>query len=129
MLLCTAPREVVELTTPSSSSSSPTGFNRRDASTASYAATLSRSQEVRLIHLRCLRDFGGLTFLLAFKVYDPAMPTQLPPLLFASRLLRQAFKLLLLVLRSCLVGITWLGIVPWLTIWAFRLYFVMGNGL
>ncbi|KAL7409311.1 hypothetical protein BDY24DRAFT_223553 [Mrakia frigida] len=97
------------------------------------------SGSIRFVHQDCLLtwlqssrrkycELCGHSFSFT-RVYDPAMPTQLPPLLFASRLLRQAFKLLLLVLRSCLVGITWLGIVPWLTIWAFRLYFVMGNGL
>lgn len=63
------------------------------------------------------------------RVYDPTMPDALPPLLFAQRLARQLAKVVLLGLRSVLVGLTWLGLVPWLTIWTFRLYFVLGNGM
>ncbi|PPQ69487.1 hypothetical protein CVT26_002833, partial [Gymnopilus dilepis] len=61
------------------------------------------------------------------KVYAPDMPSSLPPLLLIKRLLQQLFWALLFVLRAVAVTAIWLGVLPWVTVWTWRMYFSMGE--
>ncbi|KAF8872840.1 hypothetical protein CPB84DRAFT_1818035 [Gymnopilus junonius] len=61
------------------------------------------------------------------KVYAPDMPSSLPPLLLIKRLLQQLFFVLLFVLRALAVAAIWLGVLPWVTVWTWRMYFSMGE--
>ncbi|KAH0836468.1 hypothetical protein J3R83DRAFT_8077 [Lanmaoa asiatica] len=61
------------------------------------------------------------------KVYASDMPTSLPPLLLIRRLAQQAFFASLFGIRAVLIGIVWLALLPWITIWTWRVYFTMGE--
>ncbi|EPQ56749.1 hypothetical protein GLOTRDRAFT_115872 [Gloeophyllum trabeum ATCC 11539] len=61
------------------------------------------------------------------KVYAPDMPERLPPLLVLRRLAQQAFWGFLFCVRAVLVAIVWLVILPWVTLWTWRMYFAMGE--
>ncbi|CDZ98172.1 Protein involved in mRNA turnover and stability [Phaffia rhodozyma] len=63
------------------------------------------------------------------KVYDPHMPSSLPPHVLFVRVLKELFSASLIVLRTIAVSVTWLGLVPWCTIWVVRLHFFVGHGL
>jgi E3 ubiquitin-protein ligase MARCH6 len=55
------------------------------------------------------------------------MPSSLPPLLFIRRLLQHLFLTLLFILRGIAVAAIWLGVLPWVTVWTWRMYFSMGE--
>lgn len=55
------------------------------------------------------------------------MPASLPPLLLIRRLAQQAFFVSLFGIRAVLIAIVWLGLLPWITIWTWRVYFTMGE--
>lgn len=55
------------------------------------------------------------------------MPTSLPPLLLIRRLAQQAFFVSLFGIRAVLIAIVWLALLPWITIWTWRVYFTMGE--
>lgn len=55
------------------------------------------------------------------------MPTTLPPLLLFRRLAQQALFAILFGLRAIMVGTVWLAVLPWITIWTWRVYFTMGE--
>ncbi|KIK49077.1 hypothetical protein CY34DRAFT_797462 [Suillus luteus UH-Slu-Lm8-n1] len=61
------------------------------------------------------------------KVYAADMPTTLPPLLLFRRLAQQALFAVLFGLRAIMVGTVWLAVLPWITIWTWRVYFTMGE--
>lgn len=61
------------------------------------------------------------------KVYAADMPDKLPPLLLVRRLAQQALFGVLFGLRAIMITIVWLAILPWITIWTWRLYFTMGE--
>ncbi|KAG8215069.1 hypothetical protein J3R82DRAFT_8490 [Butyriboletus roseoflavus] len=61
------------------------------------------------------------------KVYASDMPTSLPPLLLIRRLAQQAFFVSLFGIRAVLIAIVWLALLPWITIWTWRVYFTMGE--
>ncbi|KAI9573863.1 hypothetical protein HD554DRAFT_2012394, partial [Boletus coccyginus] len=61
------------------------------------------------------------------KVYASDMPTSLPPLLLVRRLAQQAFFASLFGVRAVLIAIVWLALLPWITIWTWRVYFTMGE--
>ncbi|KAI0029551.1 hypothetical protein K488DRAFT_56109 [Vararia minispora EC-137] len=61
------------------------------------------------------------------KVYAVDMPGRLPFLLLFRRSLQQLFFLFLTSLRGMLVVFVWLAVLPWITIWTWRMYFAMGN--
>ncbi|KAH0835462.1 hypothetical protein J3R83DRAFT_9100 [Lanmaoa asiatica] len=61
------------------------------------------------------------------KVYASDMPTSLPPLLLIRRPAQQAFFASLFGIRAVLIGIVWLALLPWITIWTWRVYFTMGE--
>ncbi|KAA1468915.1 hypothetical protein DENSPDRAFT_834409 [Dentipellis sp. KUC8613] len=61
------------------------------------------------------------------KVYAEDMPSRLPVFLLVRRLAQQAFFAVLFLLRAILVAVVWLAVLPWITVWTWRMYFVMGN--
>ncbi|KAG2142827.1 uncharacterized protein EDB93DRAFT_1241500 [Suillus bovinus] len=61
------------------------------------------------------------------KVYAADMPPTLPPLLLFRRLAQQALFAVLFGLRAIMVGTVWLAVLPWITIWTWRVYFTMGE--
>ncbi|KZT70808.1 hypothetical protein DAEQUDRAFT_708092 [Daedalea quercina L-15889] len=61
------------------------------------------------------------------KVYSPDMPERLPVLLLLRQLSRQAFNSVLFCMRAIVVATVWLALVPWATIWTWRMYFAMGD--
>lgn len=60
-------------------------------------------------------------------VYDPNMPKTLPPLLVIRRATQQVFFFLVFVVRAIFVGFIWLALLPWVTMWTWRMYFLMGD--
>ncbi|KAF9219715.1 hypothetical protein BS17DRAFT_740159 [Gyrodon lividus] len=61
------------------------------------------------------------------KVYATDMPATLPPLLLIRRLAQQAFFASLFGLRAVMIATIWLAVLPWITIWTWRVYFTMGE--
>ncbi|KAG6331572.1 hypothetical protein ID866_7515, partial [Astraeus odoratus] len=61
------------------------------------------------------------------KVYASDMPATLPPLLLVRRLAQQTLFGVLFGLRAVMIAIVWLAVLPWITIWTWRLYFTMGE--
>ncbi|TFK17884.1 hypothetical protein FA15DRAFT_675738 [Coprinopsis marcescibilis] len=61
------------------------------------------------------------------KVYAPDMPSRIPPFLLIRRLIQQLFFGIFFVLRAIIVAIIWLAVLPWVTIWTWRMYFAMGE--
>ena len=60
-------------------------------------------------------------------VYAADMPSTLPPVLLFRRLAQQALFTLLFCLRAVAVAIIWLAVLPWATVWTWRMYFAMGE--
>ncbi|KZP01895.1 hypothetical protein CALVIDRAFT_532640 [Calocera viscosa TUFC12733] len=63
------------------------------------------------------------------KVYDPKMPRRLPLILFLRRFSLQLSTVGLLALRGALVGIVWLAMLPYSTVWTWRFFFWSGDAL
>ncbi|KAF9054671.1 hypothetical protein BJ165DRAFT_734901 [Panaeolus papilionaceus] len=63
------------------------------------------------------------------KVYAPDMPSSLPPILLVRRLVQGFFMFLLFLLRAIAVAAIWLGVLPWVTVWTWRMYFSMGESI
>ncbi|KAF8141917.1 hypothetical protein EV363DRAFT_1151445 [Boletus edulis] len=61
------------------------------------------------------------------KVYASDMPASLPPPLLIRRLAQQTFFASLFGIRAIVIAIIWLGLLPWITIWTWRVYFTMGE--
>lgn len=61
------------------------------------------------------------------KVYAPNMPSTLPPVLLLKRLIETMLFGLLFVMRAVAVAAIWLGVLPWVTVWTWRMYFSMGE--
>jgi E3 ubiquitin-protein ligase DOA10 len=66
-------------------------------------------------------------YLILLPVYAPDMPSKLPPVLLARRLSQHALLAVLFVLRAIAVAIIWLAVLPWVTVWTWRMYFSMGE--
>ena len=62
-----------------------------------------------------------------FPVYAADMPPRLPPVLLARRLVQQAIFALLISVRAVLVGMVWLAMLPWATVWTWRICFTIGE--
>lgn len=65
--------------------------------------------------------------LICGSVYSPDMPERLPTFLLLQQISRQAFSTATFSLRVAVVAIVWLAMVPWATIWTWRMYFTFGN--
>ncbi|TFK63266.1 hypothetical protein BDN72DRAFT_964036 [Pluteus cervinus] len=61
------------------------------------------------------------------KVYASDMPKALPLTLLLKRIVHQIVFAILFGLRAIAVAIMWLAVLPWATIWTWRLYFSMGE--
>jgi len=55
------------------------------------------------------------------------MPSTLPPVLLLKRLMETMLLGLLFVMRAVAVAAIWLGVLPWVTVWTWRMYFSMGE--
>lgn len=73
------------------------------------------------------RRGGDLACLTYGIVYAPDMPSTLPPVLVVRRLAQQALFGLLFVMRAIAVATIWLAVLPWATVWTWRMYFSMGE--
>lgn len=60
-------------------------------------------------------------------VYDQNMPASIPRWILFKRMARTAGVGIKLVLRAIIVGTIWLVLLPYLTIWVWRLYFWVGD--
>ncbi|KAG1770200.1 hypothetical protein EDD22DRAFT_866585 [Suillus occidentalis] len=83
------------------------------------------SGTIRYIHQDCLTTW--LSHSKKKTLYAADMPTTLPPLLLFRRLAQQALFAILFGLRAIMVGTVWLAVLPWITIWTWRVYFTMGE--
>ncbi|KAJ3571047.1 hypothetical protein NP233_g4020 [Leucocoprinus birnbaumii] len=61
------------------------------------------------------------------KVYAPDMPPRLPTILLARRLSQHVLLAIVFVLRAIAVAFIWLAVLPWVTVWTWRMYFSMGE--
>ena len=62
-----------------------------------------------------------------FLVYAPDMPSTLPPFLLIRRFAQHIFLAILFVLRGMVVATIWLGVLPLVVVWTWRMYFSMGE--
>ncbi|KAF9013558.1 hypothetical protein BDZ89DRAFT_467644 [Hymenopellis radicata] len=72
--------------------------------------------------MRCMQ-----ASVLFHQVYAEDMPSRLPPTLLARRLAQQAFYGVMLSLRAVIVGMVWLAVLPWATVWTWRICFTIGE--
>ncbi|KII87240.1 hypothetical protein PLICRDRAFT_93037 [Plicaturopsis crispa FD-325 SS-3] len=61
------------------------------------------------------------------KVYAADMPARLPTFLVLRHLAQQSFFAVIFCLRAVVVGCIWLAVLPWITVWTWRMYFTMGD--
>ncbi|KAK0238548.1 hypothetical protein EDD85DRAFT_1022072 [Armillaria nabsnona] len=61
------------------------------------------------------------------KVYAADMPPRLPPALLLRRLAQQVLFALLFALRAVVVALVWLAVLPWATVWTWRICFTIGE--
>jgi len=55
------------------------------------------------------------------------MPRHLPVILLLRKFAQQVAFAILFCLRAVVVSFVWLAILPWVTVWTWRMYFAMGN--
>lgn len=55
------------------------------------------------------------------------MPKQLPAVLLLRKFAQQVAFAILFCVRAVIVSFVWLAILPWITVWTWRMYFAMGN--
>jgi hypothetical protein len=60
-------------------------------------------------------------------VYAQDMPNRLPTVLLIRQLAQQCLFALLLGVRAVAVAIIWLAVLPWVTVWTWRMYFSVGD--
>ncbi|KAI4521828.1 hypothetical protein K525DRAFT_279161 [Schizophyllum commune Loenen D] len=95
------------------------------------------SGTIRYIHQDCLQTWLAHSkkktcdvckYPYAFtKVYAPNMPRKLPPWLIARRALKSVVSGAIFCLRALMVATIWLGALPWATVYAWRMYFNLGD--
>lgn len=61
------------------------------------------------------------------EVYSPNMPKHLPFILFLRRFAQQLLWGIVLGLRAMMVAIIWLAFLPFVTVWTWRFYFIVGE--
>lgn len=61
------------------------------------------------------------------KVYKEDMPNIIPPHVFLKRLVKQFVNTMVMGARAWLVICVWVVLVPWITVWVWRIYFWVGN--
>ena len=55
------------------------------------------------------------------------MPRHLPVILLLRKFAQQVAFAILFCIRAIIVSFVWLAILPWVTVWTWRMYFAMGN--
>ena len=55
------------------------------------------------------------------------MPRKLPPWLIVRRALKSVVSGVIFCLRALMVATIWLGALPWATVYAWRMYFNLGD--
>ena len=60
-------------------------------------------------------------------VYADDMPRHLPLILLVRKLAQQVAFAIFFCIRAVIVSFVWLAILPWVTVWTWRMYFAMGN--
>lgn len=60
-------------------------------------------------------------------MYADDMPRHLPTILLLRKLAQQVAFAILFCIRAIIVSFVWLAILPWVTVWTWRMYFAMGN--
>ena len=55
------------------------------------------------------------------------MPRHLPVILLLRKFAQQVAFAILFCFRAIIVSFVWLAILPWVTVWTWRMYFAMGN--
>ncbi|KAI5118672.1 hypothetical protein M0805_003610 [Coniferiporia weirii] len=63
------------------------------------------------------------------KVYSPYMPKQIPFILFLRKFAQQVFWACVMALRGVMVATIWLAFLPYVTVWTWRFYFIMGENI
>ncbi|KAH8991685.1 hypothetical protein EDB92DRAFT_1797968 [Lactarius akahatsu] len=61
------------------------------------------------------------------KVYADNMPGQLPVVLLLRKFAQQVAFAIIFCIRAVIVSFVWLAVLPWVTVWTWRMYFAMGN--
>ncbi|KAG5654209.1 hypothetical protein H0H81_006242 [Sphagnurus paluster] len=61
------------------------------------------------------------------QVYASDMPSTLPLVLLTRRLIQQTLYAIIFGIRGIVVATIWLGVLPWATVWTWRMYFSMGE--
>ncbi|KAI0294319.1 hypothetical protein B0F90DRAFT_1757507 [Multifurca ochricompacta] len=61
------------------------------------------------------------------KVYAEDMPMRLPVILLLRKFAQQVLFAILFCIRAIIVSFVWLAVLPWITVWTWRMYFAMGN--
>ncbi|SJL04278.1 uncharacterized protein ARMOST_07639 [Armillaria ostoyae] len=61
------------------------------------------------------------------KIYAADMPPRLPPALLLRRLAQQVLFASLFALRVVAVALVWLTVLPWATVWTWRICFTIGE--
>ena len=57
------------------------------------------------------------------------MPKEIPFFLFLRKFAEQVFWGCLMVLRAFVVATMWLAFLPYVTVWTWRVYFIMGENM
>lgn len=55
------------------------------------------------------------------------MPGQLPVVLLLRKFAQQVAFAIIFCIRAVIVSFVWLAVLPWVTVWTWRMYFAMGN--
>ncbi|KAL5531378.1 hypothetical protein ACEPAG_4255 [Sanghuangporus baumii] len=97
------------------------------------------SGTIRYIHQDCLttwlahskkKSCDVCKYQYAFtKVYSENMPKQIPFILFLRKFAQKAFWGLILGIRGIMVAAIWLAFLPYVTVWTWRFYFIMGENI
>ena len=75
----------------------------------------------------CAADAFYDKTLISSSVYAVDMPPRLPWFLLLRRFAQQSFVAILFAVRVVIVGLIWGAVLPWDTIWTWRMYFAMGD--
>ncbi|EJD07670.1 uncharacterized protein FOMMEDRAFT_101037 [Fomitiporia mediterranea MF3/22] len=63
------------------------------------------------------------------KVYSDNMPRQIPFILFLRKFAQKSFWACIMAIRGLMVATIWLAFLPYVTVWTWRFYFIMGENI
>ncbi|GAA5809564.1 hypothetical protein MFLAVUS_002974 [Mucor flavus] len=87
------------------------------------------SGSIRYIHQFCLIQWLNHSQMTIKLVYRSDMPEVIPPALMFQQFNKKLRSGLLFALRATFVGLIWLIILPYITVWIWRLYFFLGDNV